>query len=146
MPYFLVHTWSRSCIFNLQPIHSFTTAMMFSPRALTVTLFFSLIPLSLSASLQSRRAADPCAKIAGLPYVQPADVLACFRAFPYNETLKHNILSVVSTTLDFYSFEAQALDVPPPFHESTVNLRQEIARINATAYPVDISIDMCWNS
>jgi hypothetical protein len=112
---------------------------MFPATALTLTLFLSSVSLSLSATLPTTRGSvDPCTKIAGLPFAQPADILACFKVFPYNETLKLNVLSVVSTTLDFYTFEAQALNVPPPFQESTVNLRKEIARINATTYPVDI--------
>ncbi|KAF8327612.1 uncharacterized protein EI90DRAFT_3146311 [Cantharellus anzutake] len=80
---------------------------------------------------------DPCVKIAGHSYVAPADALACMRSFPYNETLKKNVLAVVSGALDFFTFEAEQIHSPPPFQESSVNLRSELARIKATKYPTD---------
>lgn len=81
-------------------------------------------------------ATDPCAAIAGQTFVSVADALACQKSFPFNETLRQNVLSVVSRVFDFYTFEDYYLDSPPPFQESTTNIRSELARINSTVYEV----------
>jgi hypothetical protein len=73
-----------------------------------------------------------CTKIAGLQFVDPADAIVCQKSFTFNETLRQNVLSVVSRVFDFYSFEDFYLNSPPPFEESTTDIRAEIARINAT--------------
>ena len=82
--------------------------------------------------------ADPCTKIAGLVFVDPADAIACQKSFPFDETLRQNVISVVSRVFDFYTFEDFYLNSPPPFQESTVDIRAEIARINSTQYAVRI--------
>ncbi|KAI0752696.1 hypothetical protein C8Q80DRAFT_1267209 [Daedaleopsis nitida] len=82
-------------------------------------------------------AQDPCAAIAGKDFVPPAQALACLKSFPFNETLRQNVLTVVSRVFDFYTFEYYYLDSPAPFQESTVDIRAEIARINATQYATD---------
>lgn len=82
------------------------------------------------------RSEDPCTKVAGKTFVPPADALACLKSFPFNETLRQNVMSVVSTVFDFYTFEDYYLDSPPPFQESTKNIRAELARINSTTYEV----------
>ncbi|KAH8986939.1 hypothetical protein EDB86DRAFT_2809239 [Lactarius hatsudake] len=82
-------------------------------------------------------ASDPCVKVAGLPFADPADAIACQKSFPFNETLRQNVLSVVSRVFDFYTFEDFYLNSPPPFQESTTNIRADIARINATHYATD---------
>lgn len=95
--------------------------------------------LGLSASslaAPAPAASDPCAKIGGLTFVVPADALACQKSFPFNETLRQNVLNNVARVFDFYTFEDFYLDSPPPFQESTSNIRAEIARINATTYAV----------
>jgi hypothetical protein len=79
---------------------------------------------------------DPCAKIAGRIFVDPADALACLKSFPFNETLRQNVLSVVSGVFDFYTFEDFYLNSPPPFQESTTNIRSQIKRINSSSYAV----------
>ena len=79
---------------------------------------------------------DPCTKIAGKQFIPPADALACLKSFPFNETLRQNVLTVVSRVFDFYTFEDYYLDSPSPFQESTVDIRSELARINATEYAV----------
>ncbi|KAI0299441.1 hypothetical protein B0F90DRAFT_1810686 [Multifurca ochricompacta] len=63
-------------------------------------------------------ASDPCVKVAGLQFVDPADAIACQKSFPFNETIRQNVLSVVS-------------------RESTTNIRADIARINSTRYATD---------
>jgi hypothetical protein len=40
--------------------------------------------------LATPKASDPCAKIAGQTFVAPADALACYKAFSFNETLRQN--------------------------------------------------------
>ncbi|ESK91666.1 peptidase s41 family protein [Moniliophthora roreri MCA 2997] len=82
-------------------------------------------------------AADPCAKIAGKNFVPPADALACEKSFPFNETLRQNILTNVARVFDFYTFENYYLDSPPPFQESTIDIRAMIEKLNTTAYKTD---------
>ena len=60
----------------------------------------------------------------------------CQKMFPFNETLRQNVLSVVSRVLDFYTFEDYYLNSPHPFEDSTKDIRAEIARINSTKYVV----------
>ncbi|TFK31946.1 hypothetical protein BDQ12DRAFT_693246 [Crucibulum laeve] len=81
--------------------------------------------------------ADPCAKIAGKTFVPPADGLACFKSFPFNETLRQNVLTNIARVFDFFTFEEYYLNSPPPFQESTDNIRATIARINSTKYKTD---------
>ncbi|KAF8270052.1 hypothetical protein EI94DRAFT_1723726 [Lactarius quietus] len=80
---------------------------------------------------------DPCAKVAGLRFVDPVDALACQKSFPFNETLRQNVISVISRVFDFYTFEDFYLNSPPPFQDSTTDIRAEIARINVTQYATD---------
>ncbi|KAH9854597.1 hypothetical protein C2E23DRAFT_817149 [Lenzites betulinus] len=82
-------------------------------------------------------AADPCSKIGTKKFVPPQDALACMKSFPFNETLRQNVLTVVSRVFDFYTFEDYYLKSPPPFQDSTVNIRAELARINKTHYETD---------
>jgi hypothetical protein len=76
----------------------------------------------------------PCAKVAGRHFVDPVDAIACQKSFPFNETLRQNVLSVISRVFDFYTFEDFYLLSPPPFQESTTDIRAEILRINSTRY------------
>ena len=63
---------------------------------------------------------DPlaCVKVAGLQIADPADAIACQKSFPFNETLRQNVFSVVSRVFDFYTFEDFYLNSPSPFQES----------------------------
>lgn len=80
---------------------------------------------------------DPCAKISGHAFADPAYVVACFRSFPANETIKENVLDVLSKTLNqFFTFQAEQLHSPSPFEESSVDLNTQIARIKNTTYQV----------
>lgn len=92
--------------------------------------------LLITAASTGALSTDPCVKIAGSQYVDPADAIACQKSFAFNETLKQNLLSVVSRVFDSYTFEDYYLSSPPPFGESTTNIRADIARINATKYAV----------
>ncbi|KAI1787288.1 hypothetical protein LXA43DRAFT_717667 [Ganoderma leucocontextum] len=82
-------------------------------------------------------AADPCVKVAGKPFVPPADALACLKSFPFNETLRQNVLTVVDRVFNFYTFEDYYLNSPSPFQDSTVNIRAQLQRINSTKYATD---------
>lgn len=84
----------------------------------------------------SQRANDPCAAIAGQTFVPPAAALACEKSFPFNETLRQNVLTNIARVFDFYTFEDYYLNSPPPFQESTINIRAELAKINSTKYAV----------
>ncbi|EIM87280.1 uncharacterized protein STEHIDRAFT_156264 [Stereum hirsutum FP-91666 SS1] len=104
-------------------------------------VFMRILIVSCGALLLSSTAIatalDPCAKIAGLTFVATADAIACQKSFPLNETLRQNVLSNIARVFDFYTFEDYYLDSPPPFQESTTNIRAQIARMNATHYETD---------
>jgi hypothetical protein len=114
--------------------------MLFSrlSRSGLLPVLLSRVLLVAAAPAPNNLPPDPCVKIAGLNFVDPADAIACQKSFPFNETLRHNVLSVVSGVFDFYTFEDFYLNSPPPFQESTTNIRAEIARINSTQYEVRI--------
>lgn len=88
-------------------------------------------------------ASDPCATIAGQPYVVPSKALACLTSFPYNETIKNNVMTNVERVTDFFSFEPFYKHSPPPFQESTVQIRKEYARIRKTKYLVSFPSVVC---
>ncbi|KAH9169339.1 hypothetical protein EDB89DRAFT_2073032 [Lactarius sanguifluus] len=105
-----------------------------------------LLSSLLGQGLLATAASDPCVKVAGLPFADPADAIACQKSFPFNETLRQNVLSVVSRVFDFYTFEDFYLNSPPPFQESTTNIRANIARINAAYYATDYDFNRdLWN-
>ncbi|KAI0356925.1 hypothetical protein OH77DRAFT_182654 [Trametes cingulata] len=106
---------------------------------LTALVALSLVPAAISAPPPT--AADPCAKIAGKTFVPPADALACMKSFPFNETLRQNVLTVISRVFDFYTFEDYYLNSPPPFQDSTTNIRAQLARINRTHYETDFDFN-----
>jgi hypothetical protein len=107
-------------------------------------IYFVLLPAMLGRALLAAAAApawygffnDPCANIAGLSFVDPADAIACQKSFPFDETLRQNVLSVVSRVFDFYTFEDFYFKSPRPFQESTSNIRWQIRRISQTRYDV----------
>lgn len=106
-----------------------------------LTASFSLL---LAAVLQASslvnaaaiRASDPCAAIAGKTYSVPSQALACLTSFAYNETIKTNVITNAERVTDFYSFESFYKDSPPPFQESTVQIRDEFSRIRGATYDV----------
>ncbi|KAI0289964.1 hypothetical protein BC826DRAFT_1106720 [Russula brevipes] len=91
-------------------------------------------------------ASDPCVKVAGLQFVDPADAIACQRSFPFDEGLRQNVLSVVSRVFDFYTFEDFYFSLPWLFRESRSNIRSQIRRISATRYDSDYSFNLAlWD-
>ncbi|KAI9438205.1 hypothetical protein H4582DRAFT_2148664 [Lactarius indigo] len=105
--------------------------------AIRTQLLATRHPHSTGLRATAAAASDPCAKVAGLQFADPADAIACQKSFPFNETLRQNVLSVVSRVFDFYTFEDFYLNSPPPFQDSTTDIRADIARINATYYETD---------
>jgi hypothetical protein len=109
--------------------------MLFS-HSIRSGLLPALLSRGLLATAAATAASDPCVKVAGLRFADPADAIACQKSFPFNETLRQNVLTVISRVFDFYTFEDYYLNSPPPFQESTTNIRADIARINSTYYEV----------
>ncbi len=111
--------------------------MLFTPfirAGLLLAVFPGRGQLVIAAS--TPLSADPCAKIEGIPFVDPADAIACQKSFAFDEKLRQNVLSVVSRVFDFFTFEEFYVNSPPPFEDSTKDIRAELARINATQYAV----------
>lgn len=101
------------------------------------TLIIGLAAFSLPRfSIAGSSASDPCATVGGKTYAPPADVIACQKSFPFNETLRQNVLNNIARVLDFFTFEDFYLNSPPPFEESTTDIRADLARINSTTYEV----------
>lgn len=94
------------------------------------------LPLVFLPLLSFVSAQDPCADIAGKAFVPPADARKCLQSFPFNETLRQNVLTNAARVLDFFTFEEYYLNSPPPFQESTVDIRAELERMNTTEYEV----------
>ncbi|KAG6827294.1 hypothetical protein H0H92_012459 [Tricholoma furcatifolium] len=109
-----------------------------------MALSFSFVALvTIASSFLSRQAiaapsaVDPCINVAGKAFVPPADALACYKAFAFNESLRQNVLTNAARVLDFYTFEDYYLNSLPPFEESTIDIREKIAQLNGTSYPTD---------
>jgi hypothetical protein len=113
---------------------------MLTSRLVSSVLLPALLSRGLLAvALPAQRATpDPCTKIAGLDFVDPADAIACQKSFKFDERLRKNVMSVVSRVFDFFTFEDFYLNSPPPFQESTKDIRAEIARISSTQYAVRV--------
>lgn len=107
-------------------------------------LRFGVLPVLISGTQgihhDLRVDSDPCSKIAGKAYVEPIDAVSCLSSFPSNETLKQNVLNIVSGSLDFYTWEANYLNLSSPFHKESWDIRAEIGRINETRYDVCTSL------
>jgi len=104
-----------------------------------LTASFSILLAVLQASSLVNAAAvtsDPCAAIAGKPFVAPSKAMACLTSFSYNETIRTNVMSNAERVMDFFSFEPFYKNSPPPFQESTVPIRKEFSRIRKAKYDV----------
>jgi hypothetical protein len=106
----------------------------------TFAVAFLLLAVGSASNAAPTLSADPCTAISGQTYIPPADALACIKSFPFNETLRQNVLTNVARVFDFFTFEEYYLESPPPFEESTVNIRDELDRINKTDYKVNHSV------
>lgn len=95
----------------------------------------AFLPLLVAAASSD----DPCVSIAGKAFVAPADALACEKSFPFNETLRQNVLTNMARVFDFFTFEDYYLNSPAPFQESTINIRAALDKFNETVYEVRTS-------
>ncbi|KIY70218.1 hypothetical protein CYLTODRAFT_488261, partial [Cylindrobasidium torrendii FP15055 ss-10] len=105
--------------------------------------FHSFALLLSFAFFQRAAAQDPCTAIAGKVFVPPADARACLKSFPFNETLRQNVLANANGVLNFFTFEPYYINSPPPFEESTQDIRGELNRMSNTAYETDY--DFNWD-
>ncbi|THU97635.1 hypothetical protein K435DRAFT_753812 [Dendrothele bispora CBS 962.96] len=110
---------------------------MFRLGPILVTILAATYPITAVPT-----ADDPCAKIAGKAFVPPADALACEKSFPFNETLRQNVLNNIARVFDFFTFEEFYLNSPPPFQESTADIRARLAEINSTTFETDYDFNI----
>lgn len=52
------------------------------------------VTLAVASVLAVPQVNDPCIKVAGKTFAAPADALACLKSFPFNETIRQNVISV----------------------------------------------------
>lgn len=102
----------------------------------------SLAGVTLAAVALRGDQPDPCAAIAGRPLVPPEEVLACLRSFPFNETIRQNLLANANGVLDFFTFEPYYLRSPKPFQESTIDIRAELKRMAKKKYASDYDFNI----
>ena len=116
------------------PVHFPVTCPTLLSSAMKLTASVSLLLATASQAPSIINAApvdsDPCAAIAGKSHVLPSQALACLKSFPYNETIKSNVISNAERVMDFSSFES--------FQDSSVRIRDELSRINGTKYEVSL--------
>lgn len=114
---------------------------------LTASFAFLLAAVLQASSLVNAAAigSDPCAAIAGKAFVIPSQALACLKSFPYNETIKTNVMTNAERVTDFFSFEPFYKNSPLPFQESTVQIRDEFSRMRNTKYDVSPIDAICGN-
>jgi hypothetical protein len=98
-------------------------------------MFLQFVLFLVAGAFAAPIAPDPCVTIAGSLFATPTDTLSCLRSFPFNETLRQNILSIVSRVIDFYTFEPYYPELTPPF-TNNINIRAELFRMNSTSYAV----------
>ena len=113
---------------------------MTSPKFACLTAFVALLGLSTPFALAAPAASDPCAKIAGQAFAAPADALACLKSFPFNQTIRANVLDVVTGVFGLYTYEDYYLDSPHPYEDSTVSISDKFAELNRTAYDVSAAL------
>jgi hypothetical protein len=102
-------------------------------------MFFRFSLFLVAGAFSAPIDSDPCAAIAGAQFSKPKDTLACLRSFPFNETLRQNILSTVSRVINFYTFDDYYPKSTPPFRND-INIRAELSRINTTSYAVSLRV------
>lgn len=127
-------TVARRSLSSPRELPTFLSAAM----KLTASFIFLLAVVLQASSLVNAAAvdSDPCAAIAGKAFVVPSQALACLKSFSYNETIKANVMTNAERVTDFFSFEPFYKNSPPPFEESTVQIRDEFSRIRNTKYDV----------
>ncbi|KAI0028059.1 hypothetical protein K488DRAFT_59656 [Vararia minispora EC-137] len=105
-------------------------------------LLFGALGVVVAITRSALAQSDPCTVIGGKTWVAPADAIACQKSFPFNETLRSNVMSVVSNVFDFYTFEDYYLRSPAPFQESTVNIREKLQELSFTDFATDYDFNL----
>ncbi|CEL60461.1 hypothetical protein RSOLAG1IB_09654 [Rhizoctonia solani AG-1 IB] len=96
--------------------------------------------LSSGSPLESRQS-DPCTKIVNQAWSKPSEVSSCLSSFPFNATLRDNVMDVLSRTFSqFHTSTNFHLKMPDPFTDDTVDLIGEFQRIRTTTYKSDLEL------
>ncbi|KAJ9122476.1 hypothetical protein QFC22_001903 [Naganishia vaughanmartiniae] len=107
------------------------------------TLFSTLLLLVTAAPTPKwLDGAEACSHIAQQTLNDPRDVVACLKSFPFREDFRQNVLAVAETAINFHTFETISLNAPPPFEDSTINLRAEFDRIRHQQYDTDYDFNV----
>ncbi|KAF8668075.1 Peptidase family S41 [Rhizoctonia solani] len=84
---------------------------------------------------------DPCAAISNSTWVKPSELHSCFSYFPFNTTLRDNIVDVLSKTFDqFHTSTRFHLDMPEPYKDITIDILGELQRIKQSTYSSDFEL------
>ncbi|KAG5641475.1 hypothetical protein DXG03_005115 [Asterophora parasitica] len=113
--------------------------MVFAPK------FLAFVAASLSlvgaAVLEERAPVDPCATIAGKKWVSPKEVRACYQSIKVDETLKANIIEVVTKTLAFHASTNYQIKAPQPFtNDVHEDILATLAQIKSKKYASDYDL------
>ncbi|TFY54040.1 hypothetical protein EVJ58_g9096 [Rhodofomes roseus] len=82
------------------------------------------------------RTSPTCAKTDAQIYVVPADARVRLSYFPFNETLRQNVLDAV-TKFDFYASDDYDVAPVPEFGQPAAYICGEFTKINGTSYASD---------
>ncbi|KAJ1300879.1 hypothetical protein OPQ81_002517 [Rhizoctonia solani] len=101
-----------------------------------------LLALGLSALVAgSPLRSDPCAVISNTTWLKPSQVNSCLSYFPFNATLRDNIVDVLSKTFDqFHASTKFHLKMPEPYEDTTVDILDELQRIKRSTYSSDFEL------
>ncbi|CAE6473612.1 unnamed protein product [Rhizoctonia solani] len=100
----------------------------------------STVVLSSGSPLESRQS-DPCTKIVNQAWSKPSEVSLCLSSFPFNATLRDNVVDVLSQTFSqFHTSTNFHLKMPDPFTDDTIDLLGEFQRIRKTTYKSDFEL------
>ncbi|KAG8767679.1 hypothetical protein FRC12_006114 [Ceratobasidium sp. 428] len=89
----------------------------------------------------SSRPQDPCGQIRRKAWMKPSEANACLSYFPFNTTLRDNVVDVLSKTFaQFHTSTSYHLNMPDPFTDDTVDILGELKRIGSTTYCSDYEV------
>ncbi|CAE6430353.1 unnamed protein product [Rhizoctonia solani] len=85
--------------------------------------------------------ADPCATISNTTWLKPSEIHSCLSYFPFNATLRDNIVDVLSKTFDqFHTSTKFHLNMLEPFKDVTIDILGELQRIKQSTYSSDFEL------
>ncbi|KAJ8073815.1 hypothetical protein PM082_012093 [Marasmius tenuissimus] len=96
--------------------------------------------LVLTLGAMSALAQDPCSTIAGQTWVSASDVRACYKALPFNTTIRDNIVQVVNKTMAFHTSTNYQVQAPAPFEDIHEDIIGTLARISSQTYASDFDL------